>query len=271
MNSTEFLTPFLQIAMISLRVASLWMFFPIFSQSTISARIRVMGMLVLAMALYPTVGKLLPRWDLQALPSTAVIVSYVAQEFLVGAGMGLLAKWVFTTFIAAAHWVSVQMGFGVAGLYDPETQNSESSWADFNQWVGVMIFFAIGGHIYFIQALAESYKFDLTHTFDALLDVQRSTQLWGEVGGRFFLWMLKLSAPMAIVLLMIQLGLGVLSKFVPQINLWSVSLPITLGVGVLVFTFFSPMYSDALQDLFRANHELPFMWLKYLTYNGGVR
>ncbi len=264
MVSTELLTPILKIAMISLRMGALWIFFPIFSQATISVRIRMMGMLVLSTAIYNRVQGTLPNWSLELLPSNADLLAFTARELFIGAGMGLVAKWVYSAVVAAGHWVSAQMGFGVAGMFDPETQVSESAWADFHQWLGVMVFFSIGGHYFFIQALADSYAFDMSHTFETLLDANRSAQLWSEVGSRFFLWMLKLSAPMAVVLLMLQMAMGVLSKFVPQINLWSVSLPLTLGVGVLVFTFFSPMYGDALHALLKSNNEVPYLWIKFL-------
>ncbi len=257
--------PILKIVLISIRVGALWMFFPVFSQGAIPSRVRFCGVISLSIALIGVVGPKIPQWNLNALPPTADILEFVLREFIVGAGMGLVARWIFSACIASAGWVSTQMGFSLSGLYDPESQSSENAWADFNQWIGIMVFFGIGGHLYFIQAIADSYKVDVSQLFTKILDVRLSAGFWSQIGGSFFLWMLKLAAPMAVVLLLLQISMGILSRFVPQINLWSVSIPATLGVGVLVFTLFSPMYSDALASLFHANVETNYLWLKFLS------
>ena len=256
--------PILKIVMIAVRVGALWMFFPVFSQSAIPARIRFCGVIALSLSLLHAVGPKLPNWNVVLLPTSAEILEFTTREFLVGAGMGLVARWIFAACLASASWVSAQMGFGMSGLFDPEFQSSENSWADFNQWVGVMVFFGIGGHLFFIQALADSYKVDVSQLFLKISDPMLSGGFWSEIGSSFFIWMLKLAAPMAVVLLLVQVSMGVLSRFVPQVNIWSVSIPATLGTGVIVFTLFSPMYSDALSSLFRFNVESNYLWLKFL-------
>ena len=256
--------PILQVVMVLMRVGALWMFFPIFSQGTIPAPVRLAGALTLSLALLPLAGPHLPPWTLQALPGNGEIASFVFREFVIGAGMGLSARWMFSAVVAAAQWVGTQMGFSSAGLFDPEFGQSDSSWADFHQWVAITLFLAIGGHWWLIQAIADSYQFDFANWFARLSELQRGSAYWAELGTSFFVWMLKLSAPLAVVLLLIQAALGILSKFIPQMNIWSVSLPITIAAGVFLFSVLSPMYGDALTQLFGSTREVSQTWIRFL-------
>ena len=264
MNVDGIFIPILRIAMIVVRVSSLFIFFPVLSQSVVPGLVKVAATVGIAIALLGKVGPQLPAWTLSSLPDLATLVAFVLKEFLIGAGMALVAKWIFSACVASAQWIATQMGFSMGGLFDPELQSSESAWSEFNQWMLVMVFFSIGGHLLFIQALAESYFVRIDDLGSRLLDINQSLAFWTEIGGRFFIWMLKLSGPMAVVLILIQVALGVLSKFIPQVNVWSVSLPITLGAGVLVFTFLSPLYGDALSALLNVNFESNYLWLKFL-------
>jgi flagellar biosynthetic protein FliR len=256
--------PVLQTAMVLLRVGALWMFFPVFGQGAVPAMVRLAGALSLSLALVPAVSGSLPAWTLNTLPGTPELAGFALREFVIGAGMGLVSRWGFASCVAAAHWVGTQMGFSAAGLFDPEFHQSDSSWAEFHNWIAVMLFLGVGGHYLLLQAVVDSYGFRFDDALMQLTNTARGALFWTEVGSRFFVWMLKLAAPLAIVLLLIQGALGVLSKFVPQMNVWSVSMPITLGVGVLVFTIISPMYGDVLGTLFNSSHEMTLLWTRFL-------
>jgi flagellar biosynthesis protein FliR len=254
----------LKILMVSLRAGSLWLFFPVFSQPGIPGIVRITGAFAISVALIPVASPHLPAWSSAHLPGMAESFFFVLRELVIGAGMGLVSKWIFSSILAAAHWAGTQMGFSVGGLVDPEFQTDDSAWARFHQWVGIMLFLAVGGHFLLIEALAESYRHDLSNVLVRLGDPQAGLHFWAEIGGRFFTWMLKLAGPIAVVSLVLQAALGVLSKFVPQINIWAVSFPITIGVGVLVFTMLSPHYGDALVGLFNVTRESNYLWLRFL-------
>jgi len=257
-------TYLLSIALISVRVAALFVAFPFYAHTAIPAMVKVFCTMAFAVALYPAVGPTLPQWSASNLPLVSEIFSRVVMEFAVGVGMGLVARWIFSSVIASAHWVGTQMGFSMGGVLSPDIGEDSSSWAEYLNWMAILIFLSVGGHHMILSALKDSYLVNMNDAISALGSAERGTAFWIETGSTFFAWMLKLSAPMVVVVLLLQAGLGVLSKFVPQINLWIVSIPITLGVGVLVFTMLSPMYGDALTELFKVEQEFQYSWLKYL-------
>lgn len=254
----------LSIALISVRVAALFIAFPFFAHAAIPMNIKVFCTMAFSVALYPAISSTLPGWSFSSLPSMSEIFFRVVSDFIIGIGMGLVARWVFSSAIASAHWVGVQMGFSMGGVFSPDMGEDSSSWAEYLNWMAILIFLSVGGHHLILSAIKDSYLIDVANVFSSISSFDRGTAFWIEVGSTFFLWMLKLSAPMIVVVLMLQAGLGVLSKFVPQINLWIVSIPVTLGLGVFVFSILSPMYGDALTELFKIEHEFYYSWIKYL-------
>jgi len=268
MNIDELFTPILQIFLITLRVGAVWMTFPVLSQNNIPSIVKLSGALALAVALHPAIHANLPPWSATQLPTLANIVYVVSRELIIGLGMGFVAKWIFTSAMAAANWAGMQMGFSAGSILNPETESQESGWAEFHSWVAILLFLGIGGHWLLIRALADSYQIDFSQIFTSLTDPKLSGAFWIEIGRTFFLWMLKLSAPIVVVTLLLQAAMGVLSRFVPQINVWLVSLPITIGAGVIVFTMLSPLYGDALESLMNATQSSSLLWLKMLKGGG---
>lgn len=258
---TDLFGPILQIVMIAMRAGALWMFFPILGQAGIPTTVRIAGALTLSTALLRKVGPTLPVWSAAHPPELAELVGFVLKEFMIGAGMGFTARWIFASVMASAHWVGMQMGFSAGGIVDPEFHSSDTSWAELQNWAAIILFFGVGGHLLLIQAMADSYQFNFDLFWDNLLG-PTGAQFWIEIGSRFFVWMLRLSGPMVVVLLLLQAALGILSKFIPQINIWSVSIPVTIGVGIMLFIILSPIYADALGGLFNVEKESNYLWLK---------
>lgn len=247
--ATDLFEIIFQVLLVFLRVGTMWMALPILGQANIPTPVRLAGGLTLSMALLPMVASQLPKWSLLAPPELPELVVFITREVLFGIGLGLAARMMFFAAVAAAQWVGVQMGFAMGGLLNPELNQSDSAWAEFNNWLFIMTFLAIGGHLLLIQAMADSYTFSLTNFFARVSDPAIAGAFWIEMGSQFFIWMLKLSGPLLVVLLILQAAMGIISRFIPQINVWFVSIPLTLGIGVFFFTLLSPVYGDALHDL----------------------
>lgn len=265
MEVVEIYAYLLKVLLVSIRVAALWIFFPFFSHSHMPVMVRVSGTMALSIALLPAVSPMLPAWSPETPPILSEMLVILVREFLIGAGMGLIAKWFFGVVVSSAAWVGQQMGFSVGGLFNPEMGMADnSSWAEFQNWVGLIFFISIGGHHWFLEAIRDSYVIHSADTLQYLTNTDRGIELWTSIGTSFFSWVLKLAAPLMVAMLILQAGMGVLSKFIPQINVWTVSIPLTLGFGVFLFSLLSPMYGDVLTELFKVGREHSYVWIKYL-------
>lgn len=261
-QGSELIAFFIQVLAVTVRMGTLWMVFPFFSSQNIPVPVKLAGTLAFSVALVPIVGPSLPLWLQSSAPAVADMFFFVIKELIIGLGMGLVARFFFLSCLASAEWVGTQMGFTVAAMFNPSTQTNESPWGSFHNFLALMVFISIGGHAWCLQALIESYSLNTDFVLTNFSKNLNIAGFWIEIGKDFFFWMLKLSGPMVAVVLLLQLGMGVLSKFVPQINLWTVSIPATLGIGVFVFTLFSPMYGDVLGSLFGNARESLYLWVK---------
>jgi flagellar biosynthetic protein FliR len=264
MDVLSLFEPIMQLIWVSFRVGAFWIAFPFVVSISLPPMVRVASALTLSLALVPLVGKTLPAWTLINPPQMDELVAYAFREVIIGIGLGFLAKFIFSAAIAAASWIGSQIGISAAAVVNPDFQEADTSWSSFHGWIALMIYLGVGGHWFTLQALAESYQFSFTDFYAHLTNASAGVALWSEVGTRFFSWMLKLSGPMLVVILVLQAGLGVLSKFVPQINIWVVSMPITIAVGIIVFAMSMPLYGETLQKLFSAGMETQYLWLRFL-------
>ncbi len=268
MNAGEpLLLYFFKVFWVMLRLGAAWMFFPILSHHSIPMIIRLCAAISFSVALMPSVSPFLPQLSFASLPTDGSLFLQILRELIVGMGLGLVAKWMFSTCVASAQWIGTQIGFSGGGIVNPEFEFEDSSWTEFNNWIAIMFFLSIGGHWFLLQALRDSYVFDMSHLFERITDQHMASRFWVEVGTQFFFWMLKLSGPLVVVVLLLQAAMGVLARFVPQINVWLVSIPLTLGIGTFVFTMLSPLYGDALGELFKASQGMNYLWLQFI----GVR
>jgi flagellar biosynthesis protein FliR len=249
MDVASLFEPVIKTLMILFRVGPFWIFFPFVLTMTIPATVRMASALALSLALLPVVGKYLPVWSLAKPPTFAEIITFGAKEVFVGIFLAIVGKWIFSAVIAAAQWVGTQMGFSAGALMNPDFEDADTSWAQFHGWLGLMIYFAMGGHFMTLSALIDSYQFDFSNSLSRMSEGTAALEFWSELGKAFFVWMLKLSGPLVVVTLILQAAMGVLSKFIPQINIWTVSIPVTLAVGVLVFMLIAPNYAEVLSAL----------------------
>jgi len=264
MDIDALFTPIIQVVMVLFRVAGFWMFFPWVLALSIPTVVRVSSALALSLALVLVVAAKLPQWTVMNQPTVYQILAFGVKEVTIGIALAFAARWFFTAILGAAQWVGMQVGFSAASLMNPDFDDGDTSWSQFHGWVGLMIYFVMGGHLVTLSALVDSYQFDFSHMMERVTSEEASFAFWAEIGQSFFVWMLKLSGPLVVVTLVLQTALGVLSKFIPQINVWTVSIPLTLAVGILVSAVIMNNYSDVLTELFSDARQGQDLLLRYL-------
>ncbi len=261
-EGASLLNQILGVVLVSFRVGAFWMFFPIFGDRQVNATIRLFGALALAIGVFPAVAPNLQAWSFEHLPKDWEIINFAIREITIGLCMGTIARMVFWAALSAAQWTSVQIGFTAGAAVDPTTGSDGHGWPELNNWMVIMLFFSVGGHYWLLQALVDSYSFSFSN-FYGVMSSGQSAQFWIDFGKELLSWVVRLSGPLVVVILAIQFSFGILSRFVPQINIWSVSVPVTLAVGIFTFSALSPFYGDALKEAFHRDQQIIYRWLKH--------
>ncbi len=165
-------------------------------------------------------------------PTLTNLVWMVIGEFFIGTAFSLSVLVILGALEVAGDIVSFQMGFGFARVADPVTGVQITLISRFFQILGTLIFFALDGHHLMIRAVYLSFlKIPPGFILDLVGDLQPGQVL--NFTGLIFTLAFKLAAPVIIVLFLSEVGMGLIVKFAPQINILVVSFALTIIIGIL--------------------------------------
>ena len=217
------------------RTGAFLMTIPVFGHVAIPRIVRVWLILTMTVLMFPSATIAVDRMPSTTLGLTVVIVGELAVGFL----MGFAVITLFAAVQFAGHLIGLQMGLAVANIFDPMSAGEISVIGEFYYLLSLLVFILINGHHYALDALIRS--FDL---------VPLGGAVFGQDIGRFltnltamvFTLAIKLSAPVVITLLIVNVVLGILSRTVPQMNVFIVGFPLSIGVGLAVIGISLPVF-----------------------------
>ncbi len=229
-----------------LRVGALIMFIPILGSSQVPSRIKIGLILFISIAVFPVVRST-PMHDPKGLFDLAVSLF---SEITIGLAVAYSAKLLFAAVQIAGTIIDFQMGFGVVNVLDPQTETQVSITAQFHNILAILMFLALDAHHIIIGAIVESFflinpsqiNFS-TFTPEIILLLFKAT----------FLTAIKIAAPIMAILFFISVGLGLVARTVPQMNVFIVGFPLQIGVGLLMvglsMSFFSMIIQGEVEQL----------------------
>jgi flagellar biosynthetic protein FliR len=229
-----------------LRVGALIMFFPILGSPQVPGRIKIGLILFVSIAVFPIV-RATPMHDPKSLFE---LVVNLFSEITIGLAVAYSARLMFTAVQIAGTVVDFQMGFGVVNVIDPQTETQVSVTAQFQNIIAILFFLALDAHHIIIGAIVESFflinPFQInfsTFTPEIILLLFKAT----------FVTAVKIAAPIMAILFFISVGLGLVARTVPQMNVFIVGFPLQIGVGLLMvglsISFFSIVVQGQIEQL----------------------
>lgn len=220
---------------------------PVYGNASVPVPVKVLLGVLICLVVAPAMPAM-PGVD----PTSYAGLLILGQHLLIGLAMGFAMRIVFAAVEFAGEVASLTMGLGFATFFDPQTQGRSSGISQFLALVVTMVFLAANAHLVLIEALAESFvSMPVAATplsSGAALELAR----WG---GAIFASGFQLSLPIVAALLVTNIALGILTRAAPQLNLFGIGFPISLGVGLLVLSLALPYLSGPVQALFNRGIE----------------
>ena len=220
----------LAFGLILLRMSAFVFSSAIFSSPTISVAVKVLFSVVLSILVFKPIvsNEVIAR--ISANENQLIIMS--ACELLIGLVLGFFTRIFFFALSMAGEIVSISTGLGQAQIFNPMLGSMGNAIEQFYVTVGTLLFFALNGHHMMIQGLVQSF------TTSQLAMSQFNVQSFAEVVMKtqeFFVLGIKISAPLLISMVIVQVGIALLSRAVPQINVLvtSVSVATLLGFAII--------------------------------------
>jgi flagellar biosynthetic protein FliR len=154
-------------------------------------------------------------------------------ELALGATLGLGILIAFGAFAVAGRLLDVQVGFGLAQVFDPVSRHQIPVLnAAFNQ-IGVLVFFLLNGHHALLRGVVLSLeKFPLGAAWSISAS---SDAVMGQMTGLFMLGF-ALVAPVVFCVLLVELALGVVARNLPQMNMFVIALPAKTAVALIALS-----------------------------------
>ena len=217
------------------RVGSVLMLMPALGEGTIPARMRLSFALGLTLVLYPIVTPVLPPMPANLL----AVVTLVIHEVVIGLILGAIARLSVTGTQVAGSIIASTSGLSVATAADPVNGGAQGALIGaFLSLLGVALIFATDLHHVAISAIMDSYM--IFSARDPLMFGDAARTIVEVVAGAFVIGV-QMSAPFIVFGLVFNLGMGILSRLMPQLQVFFIAMPATVGVGLVLMALLLSM------------------------------
>jgi len=207
-----------------IRVSAFLLSSPFFSLRAVTVRIRVLLAALLTLMIYPLVD-----WPIID-PYSAAGLREIFNQVLIGTVMGMILQIVNGALVVGGQAVSGAMGLGMANMVDPNMGNVPVI-SQFFIICSTLIFMGMGGHVLVISLLLESFK---TLPIGQMLAPDMLMAVLLQWSTMMFLGALLLALPIMVSLLFVNIGVGVITRAAPALNIFAVGFPAMILVGMVL-------------------------------------
>ncbi|PHS27636.1 MAG: flagellar biosynthetic protein FliR [Robiginitomaculum sp.] len=216
-------------ALVFSRAGAIMMLLPGIGEVGVPTRIR----LALAFSVTLIIGNIVGN-DMPPLPDEPfVLAGLIIQEVIIGLYFGVLARLMMSALVVAGQVASMQSGLGFAMSFDPTQGQQGAVMATFLNLVAVTLVFVSGLHHLFLTGIVGSYAIIPAGSVPMLGD---AAQLGTQVVAQSFRVGMQMAAPLIAFGLVFYLALGVLSRLMPQVQIFFVAMPLNVFAGLAIFT-----------------------------------
>jgi flagellar biosynthesis protein FliR len=227
---------------ILLRLSVVVFMLPPLSNSRIPFRIKACVVVALATMLYPLLNDSVAPLTFQP----GALLWTVIGEILFGMVLAFSLLVILAGFDFAGQIVSYLTGLAFAQVVDPQGGNQTTIFSNLLQMLAMLLLFSLNGHHVMLKTIIESFRTIPIGEF--VLQTATLGRLI-MLTGHLFVIAIKIASPVMVVLILTQVSIGVVSKFVPRINILVTSFPLTILVGLLFVAFSLPLWGSAMKHL----------------------
>jgi len=225
----------------SLRIGAFLVISPIFGSTAIPVQVRVivaafLAVMVMAYSEVP---------DIESFNELRII-GVIITELLIGIAAGLILTIWFSAAVLAGEKIATSAGLGYAAQIDPNSGGQTPVVSQMLSLFMIILFLGVNGHLVVLRTMLESYSYLPIGAMPA----------WGafikggvSAASAMFVAASIIMLPIAVVMLLINLAVGVITRSSPQLNLFSFAFPMSLLAIFILFYLSVDSMSHALKDL----------------------
>ena len=218
-------------ALTFVRLGTAIMIMPGVGDSFVPPRIRLHFAVALTLALFPLTVAYIP----DPFPGTFGLFSLIMMEFIIGIFFGGIARIFMMALDTAGMVVSISSGLSNAQMFNPALATQGSLVGAFLSVTGIVVLFAMNLHHLLFAGIIESYEF---FPLGALPDLGSMAEMIARAVSAAFLIGIKIAAPFLVVSILIYTGMGVLSRLMPQVQVFLIALPLQILIALVIMSMF---------------------------------
>ncbi|WP_232630333.1 flagellar biosynthetic protein FliR [Methylobacterium sp. Leaf118] len=211
------------------RVGTLIMLMPGVGEGLVSPRLRLALALLVTLVLFPTVRPLLPMGNGTLAPPA--LIGLLFGEILIGLMLGLCVRMVLAALTTAGNVISQQLGLAYAMTVDPTMGGQQAAIGNFLSLLGITLILATDLHHLALEAIGHSY---VTIPPTGLPAMGDAAKLALDAFARSFALGVRIAGPFIVFAILFNLGLGVLSRLMPQLQVFFLGVPASVILGMLI-------------------------------------
>lgn len=210
------------------RVGTMLMLIPALGEQIIPARMRLSFALVFSLVLYPLITPSLP-----GLPANLIeVIILVLHELVIGLILGGITRLVVMSAQVAGAVIAFQSGLSVAQSADPTNGGIQGVIVgSFLSFLGITLIFATDLHHVALAAVYDSYM--IFSPTDPIMFGDVAELAIETIAGAFVIGV-QMSAPFIVFGLVFYLGIGILARMMPQLQVFFIAMPATISVGLVL-------------------------------------
>lgn len=189
--------------------------------SFVPQQIKLYIALGLSLVLAPVVAPYMPN----PVPTTIILFSLIAMEFVIGLFIGTIARIFMAALDTAGMIISMMSGLGNAQVFNPGFSTQGSLIGAMLSVTGVLLLFATNMHSLLFFGLVGSYEM---FPVGGLPDTGSMAEMMARAVAGSFLIGVQIASPFIVIGLLIYIGMGVLTRLMPQIQVFMVMMPMQI-------------------------------------------
>ena len=209
------------------RLGTLFVLMPGIGESSVPMRARLVLALATLLIVYPSVSTALPP-----VPTSGIVmISMILREILIGLGIGLAVRFILAVMQTAGTTIAFQMGLGFALNVDPSQGTQGVLLGNFLGLLGVTLIFLSDLHHLALAGIVQSY---VLFGINDPIPIGDFTEFAVSSAAQAFSVAIQISAPFMVFGLIFYLGLGILSRLMPQLQIFMIAMPVNIVGGFLL-------------------------------------
>ena len=227
---------------IFLRIMAMIIALPILGHESIPVIAKVFIAIILSYITFLTIDKT----QIHINPNLIFLMVNGAKEIITGFIMGYTLNFIFYGISYAGTLIGFEMGLMFAEVMDPIQGVSSNVVGEVIFYMAMVIFITINGHHYVISALVASFTvIPITKATTS----QATIQVIAKYSFTVFTIAVKIASPIIVAFFLVHLAEGIIARVIPNIQVFFITQPVKIGLGLVLLASLAPIYVYALKTL----------------------